>query len=95
MRKFNELQQLYGFKRKGRISVLEATEIAFQRVPEAFSGNDLHRIAAREMLRPAVYPDTILRALRMLKKRGKVSYHCTDQVNSLYQKGFDSRRELK
>ena len=86
-RKFNKLQQFYGFKLKGRISVLEATEQAFNKMPHKFSGLDLHRQAARLMMRPSVYPDTVLRSLRLLRKRGRVQFFCLNYVDSIYQKG--------
>jgi hypothetical protein len=86
-KKFTVLQQFYGFRIKGRISVLEATEIAFQKMPQRFSGLDIHRQAARLMLRPSVYPDTVLRCLRLLRKRGKAQFYCVNYVDSIYQKG--------
>jgi hypothetical protein len=86
-RTFNALQQLYGFKQKGRVTVMEATMTAFEKMPKVFNGTDLHRIAARELMRPSVYPDTIFRSMRLLKKRGKLWYFCIDYVNSIYQKG--------
>jgi hypothetical protein len=85
MTKFTSLQLMY-FKQKGRIPVLEATEQAFKKVPETFSGSDLQRHAARLICRPAVYHDTILRCMRVLKKRGRLNYSCIDQVNSIYRK---------
>jgi hypothetical protein len=87
MKQFNDLQLLY-FKKKGRVTILEATMTAFQRMPEKFSGLDLHRQAAREMMRPSVYPDSVLRCLRLLKKRKQIQFYCLDQVNSIYCKGL-------
>jgi len=83
---FTQLQQFYGFKIKGRISVLEATMIAYNKMPVTFNGIDLHRMAARELMRPSVYPDTVLRHMRLLSKRGKIHYECIDTVNSIYRK---------
>jgi hypothetical protein len=85
-RTFTALQQAYGFKQKGRVTVMEATMTAFSKMPKKFSGLDLHRIAAREMMRPSVYPDTILRCMRLLHKRKLIKYVCTDYVNSMYMK---------
>jgi hypothetical protein len=84
-KKFNDLQLLY-FRQKGRVTVMKATKTAFDRMPEFFSGNDIHRQAARELMRPSVYPDTIFRIMRMLRKKGLINFECTDQVNSRYKK---------
>ena len=65
---------------------MEATATAFEKMNKVFYGTDLHRIAARELMRPSVYHDTIFRAMRLLKKRGKLNYSCIDYVNSIYRK---------
>jgi Fe2+ or Zn2+ uptake regulation protein len=81
----NEIQQRY-FKQKGRVTVIQAVKSAFLRMPEYFSGYDIHRQAARELMRPSVYPDTVFRIMRMLRERGQINFKCVDQVNSKYQK---------
>lgn len=84
-RELTPLQAHY-FKQKGRVTVMTATAEAYRRMPVTFSGHDLHRQAARELLRPSVYPDTILRALRYLRTSGQVRFNCVDPINSIYRK---------
>lgn len=86
-KEMSPLQSHY-FRQKGRVTIMTATAQAYLQMPHTFSGHDLHRQAARELLRPSVYPDTILRALRYLRTTGKVQCVCIDPINSIYRKGL-------
>ena len=86
MKKLSNRQKHY-FQQKGKVAILKATEKAFGKVGNAFTGYDLWKLVARYTGRPSVYPDTVLRIARLLKQRGVVSFYCIDHINSLYHKG--------
>ena len=83
--KLTAKQAVY-FSPKGRISVMEASRIAFSNMPHKFGGVDIHRQVARLTLRPSVYPDTVLRCLRELRQRGLIRFVCVNNRDSIYQK---------
>lgn len=85
MKTFTRLQLQY-FRQKGRVTLMRATELAFLSMDDRFDGAEMQRVASNIMYRPDVYADSVLRTMRELRKRGRINYRCTDQVNSIYRK---------
>ena len=73
---------------KGKQSVQSAVEEVFNSMPRfrRFSTIGLTSTVARMICRPQVFPDTILRKLRLLREDGKADFVCIDRGKSIYEK---------
>lgn len=79
-------KQEHYFKVKGRISIIDATRKAYDEMPGTFYGSQIHSRVCRLTLRPGVFPDSVIRKMRLLRMRHEIDFKCVDQVESKYQK---------
>jgi len=76
------------FKKKGIMSVIDAVRIAYEEVPNTFYGYQIADKVKRLTGRPAMYDDSALRKMRLLRqpKYGEIDFECISIIDSYYEK---------
>ena len=69
-----------------RMTVREATDIAFSEMDIEFSILELTKRVRNLTERPALMDGTITRAVRKLRENGDINYSIVDQHKAIYQK---------
>ena len=73
-------------KKKSELSVLEATRMAYNDMPEIFHAIIFVMTVRILLCRPACMDGTIMRRLRQLREAGKINYRIKSNELAIYEK---------